>query len=221
MKLAPAVFLDRDGTLVEPRHYPSTPDELILYPNLAPQLRHLRKAGFRLAIITNQSGVARGYFDEDDLKRMHAYLESELRRDGVEIDGVFYCPHHPDGVVPELAIDCSCRKPEPGLLYQAAADLHVDLERSWFIGDILNDVEAGNRAGCRTILVDLGTESPPTSPIRTPHYVARNTEHALRIVCRAERIGPEVDTGYLPESWRTTAGAAVDRGTADTIEVTP
>jgi D-glycero-D-manno-heptose 1,7-bisphosphate phosphatase len=206
MSGARAIFLDRDGTLVEPRHYPSSPEELVLYPNLAPQLRHLRKAGFRLAVITNQSGVARGYFTEDDLSHMHDYLRTELGRHGVEIDGFFYCPHHPDGAVPELAIECSCRKPEPGLLIDAAANLRVDLKRSWFIGDILNDVEAGNRAGCRTILVDLGTESPPESPIRTPHYVARNSEHALCIVRTVERLGPPVDTGYLPGSWRHRTG---------------
>ncbi len=213
MNRTPAVFLDRDGTLVEPRHYPSSPDELILYPNLAPQLRHLREAGFRLAIITNQSGVARGYFDEDDLERMHESITLELRGQGVEIDGIFYCPHHPDGVVPELSITCSCRKPEPGLLREAAADLQVDLERSWFIGDILDDVEAGNRAGCRTILVDLGTESPPTAPIRTPNYVASDTEHALRIVRAVERIGPVVDTGYLPAGWSSVGSNATNART--------
>ncbi len=196
-----AVFLDRDGTLVEPRHYPSSPDELVLYPDLIAELRHLSKAGFRLAVITNQSGIARGYFTEDDLTKMHESLQNELRDNGVEIDGFFYCPHHPDGVVPQLSFSCACRKPEPGLLLEAAEKLHVNLERSWFVGDILNDVEAGIRAGCRTILVDLGTEAAPDSPRRTPHYVARDSGHALRIIRAVEGIGPDVDLDYLPDSW--------------------
>lgn len=209
MSSTPAIFLDRDGTLVEPRHYPSRPEELILYPTIAPHLQQLRQDGFRLVVITNQSGIARGLFSEDDLKRMHDDLRLRLQQRGVEIDGFFHCPHHPEGVIPELAIACDCRKPEPGLLLAAAAELDIDLTRSWFIGDILNDVEAGNRAGCRTILVDLGTESPPESPLCTPHYVARDTEHALRIVCAVERHGPAVDTSYLPSSWlpREAAGA--------------
>jgi len=201
MNTSPAIFLDRDGTLVEPRHYPFRPEELILYPNIAPQLRRLRQDGFRLVVITNQSGIARGLFSEDDLTRMHDDLRLRLQRLGVEMDSFYHCPHHPEGVIPELAITCGCRKPEPGLLLAAATDLGIDLTRSWFIGDILNDVEAGNRAGCRTILVDLGTELPPASPLRTPHYVARDTEHALRIVRAVERCGPAVDTSYLPSSW--------------------
>jgi D-glycero-D-manno-heptose 1,7-bisphosphate phosphatase len=201
MTTTPAVFLDRDGTLVEPRHYPTRPEDLILYPTIAPHLQQLRQDGFRLVVITNQSGIARGLFSEDDLTRMHDDLHLRLRRLGVEIDGFFHCPHHPAGVIPELAIACDCRKPEPGLLLAAAAALDLDLTRSWFIGDILNDVEAGNRTGCRTVLVDLGTESSPESPSRTPHYVARDTEHALRIVRAVERRGPAVDTSYLPSSW--------------------
>ena len=201
MNTTPALFLDRDGTLVEPRHYPSRPEELILYPNIAPCLRQLRQGGFRVVVITNQSGLACGLFSEDDLTRMHDDLRLRLQREGVEIDGFYHCPHHPEGVIPELAIACACRKPEPGLLLAAAADLNLDLTRSWFIGDILHDVEAGNRAGCRTILVDLGTEATPESPVRAPHYVARNTEHALRIVRAIDCRGPAVDTSYLPSSW--------------------
>lgn len=207
MSTYPAVLLDRDGTLVEPRHYPSSPDELVLYPNLATQLRRLRRAGFRLAVVTNQSGIARGYFTAADLERMHDHLRARLRDEGVEIDGFFFCPHHPEGEVPELAIECSCRKPKPGLLLRAATELQLDLKRSWFIGDILNDVEAGNRAGCRTILIDLGTEPAPESPLHTPHFVARDTEHALRIVRAVEHLGPAVETGYLPDRWRNRAGA--------------
>ncbi|MDP9382427.1 MAG: HAD family hydrolase [Chloroflexota bacterium] len=197
----PALFLDRDGTLIHTRHYPTRPDELVLYEGLGPELRALQGHGFLLALITNQSGLARGLFTDADLKLMHEHLAAELDRLGVKLHGVYHCPHHPEGVVAELAVQCSCRKPEPGMLLQAADELDIELERSWFVGDILDDVEAGNRAGCRTVLVDLGTESPPATPIRRPHYVARDTLHALRLIRAVESRATDVDMRYLPESW--------------------
>lgn len=199
--MQPAVFLDRDGTLVHPRRYPSRPEELRLYEGIAPGLRRLRRAGFRLVVITNQSGLARGLFTAADLEAMHQHLCDELARQDVWLEGIYYCPHHPEGVLPELAIRCGCRKPAPGMLLRAAAELELDLRRSWFVGDILDDVEAGHRAGCRTILVDLDTESPPISRARQPEYVARDTRHALRIIGACERIGPPADCNYLPASW--------------------
>jgi D-glycero-D-manno-heptose 1,7-bisphosphate phosphatase len=196
-----AVFLDRDGTLVHPRHYPSRPADLQLYHGIGAGLRRLQAAGFRLVVITNQSGLARGYFGEAELRRMHEHLARELARLDVRLDGVYYCPHHPEGTVPELAIACDCRKPEPGMLLRAAAELALDLDRSWFVGDILDDVEAGNRAGCRTLLVDLGTEPPPASSLRRPCAVARDTRHALEIIAAAERLGPAADLSYIPAGW--------------------
>ena len=198
-----AVFLDRDGTLVHPRHYPSRPDELRLYDGIGPELRRLQSAGFRLVVITNQSGIARGYFGEPELARMHEHLAGELARLGVRLDGVYFCPHHPDGAIPELSIACECRKPAPGMLLRAAGELALDLEHSWFIGDILDDVEAGNRAGCRTILVDLGSEALPATQLRRPDFVARDTIHALRIVAAAESLRPLVELDYRPAGWRT------------------
>jgi len=200
----PALFLDRDGTLVEPRHYPSRPEHLRLYPTLGPELRRLQQAGFRLVVVTNQSGVARGYFTADDLDRMHAYLAGELARWGVRLDATYYCPHHPDGTIAALARPCQCRKPQPGLLLRAAAELDLDLRRSWFVGDILDDVEAGNRAGCPTVLVDLGTEARPDRPLRWPAYVARDTAHALQVIGAVEGCGPPADLTYLPPSWGST-----------------
>jgi D-glycero-D-manno-heptose 1,7-bisphosphate phosphatase len=198
-----SLFLDRDGTLVHPRHYPSRPEDLCLYEGVGPALRRLQAAGFRLVVITNQSGIARGYFDEAALARMHTYLADQLARFDVRLDGVYHCPHHPQGTIPALAVACECRKPQPGMLLRAAADLAIDLRRSWFIGDILDDVEAGNRAGCQTILVDLGTESPPAQPARKPDYVARDTCHALEIVAALTRQGPPADLDYRPQSWLT------------------
>lgn len=204
-----AIFLDRDGTLVHSRHYPSRPEDLVLYADIASELRLLQEAGFRLVIITNQSGIARGYFTATDLQRMHDDLELRLAQVGITITAFYHCPHHPDGAIPELSVRCDCRKPAPGMLLRAAAELDIDLERSWFAGDILDDVEAGNRAGCRTVLVDLGTESLPTRSIRRPDFVARTTRHALQIIRTMELPGPAVDTGidaavdltYRPSSW--------------------
>lgn len=200
-----AIFLDRDGTLVHPRHYPSRPEELILYDGIGPGLRRLQAAGFKLIIITNQSGLARALFTVEDLDRMHVYLSDCLAELDVRVDGVYYCPHHPEGVVPELAVECGCRKPQPGMLVQAAQDLNVDLTRSWFVGDILDDVEAGHRAGCRTVLVDIGTEARPDRPLRTPTYVARDTEHALDIIAAAEYLAPPPDLDYRPARWGSPA----------------
>jgi len=202
-----ALFLDRDGTLVHPRHYPARPEDLQLYDGIGPKLRLLQRAGFRLVVITNQSGLARGYFDANALQAMHDHLTRELAELDVQIHAIYFCPHHPDGTIAELAIDCDCRKPQPGLLLRAAADLALDLRRSWFIGDILDDVEAGNRAGCQTILVDLGSESPPSTSLRRPLAVARDTHHALAIIAAAEGVAPAADLGYLPPAWRRDAAA--------------
>ncbi len=204
--IARAVFLDRDGTLVHARHYPSRPEELILYDNIEGELVALQEAGFRLVVITNQSGLARDLFTADDLRLMHEHLTRELAARGVRLDGIYHCPHHPDGVVPELAIRCDCRKPAPGMLLRAASDLHLDLRRSWFIGDILDDCEAGNRAGCRTVLVDLGTEAPPAHPVRRPTFVARDTRHALQRILGIEGLGPEATTDYRPQGWASLSG---------------
>lgn len=190
-----AVFLDRDGTLVHPRHYPSRPEDLHLYNNIGPGLRAIQRAGFRLVVITNQSGIARGYFTEADLQRMHEYLVKELEQLDVRLDAIYYCPHHPAGVIRELTMRCNCRKPQPGMLLKAAADLDLDLQQCWFIGDILDDVEAGNRAGCRTILVDLGTESIPQQQLRCPNFVTRDTLHALQIIKAIESHNKENEYG--------------------------
>jgi D-glycero-D-manno-heptose 1,7-bisphosphate phosphatase len=197
-----AVFLDRDGTLVHAAHYPSRPQDLHLYDNIGPGLRALQSLGFRLVVITNQAGIARGYFSEADLSRMHAYLRTKLAQWGVHLDGIYYCPHHPEGVVPELAVHCACRKPQPGMLLRAARDLGIDLRRSWFVGDILDDVEAGNRAGCRTILVDLGTESAPEHFLRCPAFVAPDTRQALEIIKTVTALEPDLDLVYRPATWR-------------------
>ncbi|MGW2090304.1 D-glycero-alpha-D-manno-heptose-1,7-bisphosphate 7-phosphatase [Streptomyces sp. NPDC001880] len=148
-----AVLLDRDGTLTEPRHYPSHPNELVLQPGIGAPLRALQNEGFALVLVTNQSGVARGRFDHSVLEVMHERLRALLAQHGVHLDGVYACPHHPDGTMPLYRVVCPCRKPAPGMLLQAARDLDLDLTRSWMVGDSACDIAAGRRAGTRTALV--------------------------------------------------------------------
>lgn len=157
-----AVFLDRDGTLTEPRHYPCHPDELVLQPGIGPPLRALQRAGFALVVVTNQSGLARGLFDLAALDAMHHRLRALLARHGVRLDGIYACPHHPEGTVPRYRSVCPCRKPAPGMLHQAAHDLDLDLARSWTVGDSACDIGAGRRAGTLTALVS--TQPPDVFP---------------------------------------------------------
>lgn len=178
-----AVFLDKDGTLIEDVPYNVDPERIQLTRGAVEGLQLLHAAGYELIVITNQSGVARGYFPESALVEVEERLRQLLAEVGVPRLGFYYCPHHPDGVVQELAIACACRKPEPGLLLCAAADHDIDLAQSWFIGDILNDVEAGRSAGCRTILIDNGNETEwQLSPQRTPHYTVADLAEAAQVI---------------------------------------
>lgn len=197
-----AVFLDRDGTLVYPRHYPKDPNDLVICDGVIGPLRRLQQAGFLVVLITNQAGVAKGYLTEADLGRMHTTLSDRLEQAGVQLDAIYYCPHHTEGVVPEYSVSCDCRKPAPGMLLRAATEHSIDLVHSWFVGDILDDIEAGRRAGCRTVLVDLGTESLPASLIRQPEFVARDTAHALRIILMREQLEDRTDAEDIPNLWR-------------------
>ncbi|WP_446742075.1 HAD-IIIA family hydrolase [Silvibacterium acidisoli] len=154
------IFLDRDGTINEEASYIRTPGELRLLPGVAEALRILRGAGFRIAVITNQPVVARGECTIDDLTRIHHRMEMELGHGGAFVDAIYACPHHPHkgypGEVPELKIDCDCRKPEIGMVKAAALALNSDLENSWFIGDSTVDVQTARNAGIRSILLETG-----------------------------------------------------------------
>ena len=157
--MSKAVFWDKDGTLIPNIPYNIDPAKITLYPDAGDSLHRLKQAGYKLIIISNQSGVAKGLFPEEDLLGVWGRLTQLLAPFGAEPDGFYYCPHDPDGIIPLYMERCSCRKPRPGLLIKAASDHRIDLSQSWMVGDILNDVEAGNRAGCRTILIDRGNET--------------------------------------------------------------
>lgn len=154
-----AVFLDKDGTLVHDVPYNVDPEQVRLTPNAIDGLRLLQRSGYALFVITNQAGIAKGRFSIDQWQRMQTYLAEMLGSCGIRINAFYSCPHHPQGNIARFALDCLCRKPMPGMLLQAAHEHGIDLRNSWMIGDILHDVEAGKRAGCRTVLLDNGNET--------------------------------------------------------------
>jgi D-glycero-D-manno-heptose 1,7-bisphosphate phosphatase len=149
MSCRPFVVLDRDGTLVEERVYLSDPKQLTLLPGAADAMRQFRAMGFGLIVVTNQSAIARGFFDEAQLTRIHEELCRLLEAESVELDGIYFCPHKPED-------RCGCRKPEPGLINLASKELHIELRSSIVIGDKACDIELGRRVGATTILVRTG-----------------------------------------------------------------
>lgn len=178
-----AVFLDKDGTLVNDVPYNVDPGRISLAPGAAEGLRLLQAAGYPLMVVSNQSGIAQGYFPEEALLVVEACLHRLLAASGVQLAGFYYCPHHPEGVVPGYSVHCLCRKPAPGLLLRAASERGIDMQRSWMIGDILDDVEAGRRAGCRTILIDNGNETEWQLALqRLPHHIAGDLVEAARVI---------------------------------------
>lgn len=155
MTLQPAVFLDRDGVLVDDRGFVTKFEELHIFPGVPEALRHLGDAGFRLVVVTNQAVVARGMIDEVALAAIHTALDVRLQEAGAPpLDAVFACPHHPEATVEAYRIVCDCRKPRPGALRTAATQLGLDLSASFMVGDRMSDILAGRRAGCRTVLID-------------------------------------------------------------------
>lgn len=151
---AAAVFLDRDGVLIEEVEYLARPAQVRLIPGAAASIRAANAAGWKVVVVSNQSGVARGLFPESVLPDVHRVIAEQLGE--AKIDGFYYCPHHPTQGQGRYRIDCDCRKPKPGMLLQAARELGIDLAESWTIGDRLTDLQAGAGAGCRTILVRTG-----------------------------------------------------------------
>jgi len=155
-----AVFLDRDGTINKYVGFLTNIDEFELLPGTAEAIKKINASGYLAIVVTNQPVVARGEVTFDQLEEIHKKMQTLLGNDGAYLDGIYYCPHHPHkgyaGEVPELKIDCDCRKPKPGMLYKAEKDFNIDLSQSWMVGDGENDIGAGKNAGCKTALI--GTE---------------------------------------------------------------
>ena len=151
-----AVFIDRDGTLSEEIGYVNHVSRFRLLPRSAEAIKKLNDAGIAAVIITNQAGVARGYFPEERILEVHKRMEELLADGGAKLDGIYYCPHHPSAGEPPYRADCDCRKPKPGLLLRAAKELDIDIKNSYMIGDKFSDVELAHNAGCKGILTLTG-----------------------------------------------------------------
>jgi histidinol-phosphate phosphatase family protein len=197
-----AVFLDKDGTLLDDMPFNVDPERITLAAGAAEGVRLLTEAGYALVAVTNQGGVARGLFPESALAEVEARVRTLVEDAGGRLLGFYYCPHDARGCVAPFNRACGCRKPEPGLLHRAASELDLALEQGWLVGDILDDIEAGRRAGCRTILLDCGNETEwRLTPSRVPHRVASDLREAAEIIV-AGRIGFAAQPRRRPDSRR-------------------
>ena len=186
-----AVFLDRDGTVNEEVGYVNHVERFTLLPRVGEAIRLLNQNGLKTVVITNQSGVARGYFPESLVPLVHQKMQELLKKDGAHLDGIYYCPHHPDVGAPPYRQKCRCRKPEPGLIEEAVKDLDLDLRRCYMIGDRGVDIEFAHRVGAKGILVLTGYgkgewEYWGRQWKETPEYVAQDLFEAVRWILLQE-----------------------------------
>jgi histidinol-phosphate phosphatase family protein len=192
--LAPAIFLDRDGVLNEEVGRISRPQDLVLCPGVGEAVVRINRSTYRSVVITNQPVIARGDCTEEDLARIHARLDTLLAQDHAYVDALYYCPHHPDkgfpGEVAALKFACSCRKPEPGLIEQAAEELRIDLARSWLIGDMTTDMELARRCGLRFIMVGTGHGGRDGAFPGEPEFTAPDLAAAVDHILGAATTGP-------------------------------
>jgi histidinol-phosphate phosphatase family protein len=180
-----AVFIDKDGTLIPDIPYNTDPDLIRLEDNSIEGLRKLQQQSYLLIIVSNQVGVAHGFFEEEKLTAVKKKIIDLLDSENIYLHAFYYCPHHPAGKTQKYNIDCDCRKPKPGMLLKAAKDFDIDLSRSWMIGDILNDVEAGRRAGCNAILIDNNNETEwHLNEFRKPDYMAKTINQAAEYILK-------------------------------------
>jgi D,D-heptose 1,7-bisphosphate phosphatase len=178
-----AIFLDKDGTLVDNIPFNVEPRRITLATGAGAALRLLSRLDYRLFVVSNQDGIAHGHFTEDAMHAVGNRLADLLFREQLTLDGFYYCPHHPEGAMAQYAVNCHCRKPQPGMLIKASMDHDIDLAASWMVGDILHDVEAGNRAGCRTVLIDNGNETEwRLGPRRIPTRIAPDLYTAAMLI---------------------------------------
>jgi D-glycero-D-manno-heptose 1,7-bisphosphate phosphatase len=187
---SPAVFLDRDGTLIEEAGYVNHLNMVKLFPYTVDAVRQLNLAGFKVVVVTNQAGISRGIVAEPFVAEAHAYLSQRLAAGGASVDAYYYCPHHPAGIIAGLNVDCDCRKPRAGLWKRAAAELGLDLSRSFSVGDRWRDVRAAREAGTRSIMVRTGyghSEEHAPPPGVTTDAIVDNLAAAVGWILDAER----------------------------------
>ena len=201
-----AIFLDRDDTLIEDTGYINHPDQVLLIAGVIKPLIELKEMGYKLIVVTNQSGVARGILTEKTLGEIHERLNQLLEEKNIHLDGIYYCPYHPDGVIPQYRRESENRKPNPGMILTAADEMDIDLEQSWVIGNSGRDIEAGKRAGCKTIFIDRKTQvSPLVQALKReqepdPDFRAVNMKEAVNIIKRYHQQSsetPEQHTRFI------------------------
>lgn len=191
MEVNKAVFLDKDGTLIRDIPYNVNPELIALSENMVDGLRGLIAAGYQLIVVSNQSGLAMGLFDYGKLLMAERKIRGLLAVWGIELRAFYYCPHHPQAIVKEYRKTCECRKPASGMLKSAAETHHIDLSLSWMVGDILDDIEAGNMAGCKTALIDNGNETEwKTNAKRVPDIIVSDintaSDYILQVSAHAD-----------------------------------
>jgi histidinol-phosphate phosphatase family protein len=200
----PAIFIGKDGTLLEDLHYNIDPARVRFAPTAFEALRRWRDAGYALIVVCSQSGIARGLFERADLSLLHRALAVRLAEEGIVLQGFYACPHAPG---PMRWAPCGCRKPAPGLLLMAARAHGIDLERSWMVGDVLDDVEAGHQAGCRSVLVDTGSETAwQLEPVRQPEARCGSLLEAAAIILGASRDVAGEPAARVPSVAEAVAG---------------
>jgi D,D-heptose 1,7-bisphosphate phosphatase len=178
-----AIFLDRDDTLIEDPGYISRPEQVKLLKGVDKRLIELKSMGYKLVVISNQSGVARGLVSEKTLDEIHNRLKQLLAEKGAALDRIYYCPYHPNGVIKKYRKDSDWRKPKPGMLLTAASEMDIDLTQSWMIGNSIRDIEAGLKAGCKTILVNHPSHYEQLKlGDPAPDYRAVNIKEAVNII---------------------------------------
>jgi len=174
-----AVFVDRDGTMAEDVSYCSCPEDFNLFPATARAIRLLNEHDFKVIVITNQSGIGRGYFNEETLAQIHDKMRSDLAKEGACVDAIYYCPHHPDD-------NCDCRKPKPKLVLQAAKDFNIDLRHSFLIGDLQIDIDLGKAIGCHSILIG-DSDSIRTDKNVQPDAIVADILEAVQVILKREK----------------------------------
>jgi D,D-heptose 1,7-bisphosphate phosphatase len=193
-----AIFLDRDNTIIEDPGYINNPDQVKLLEGAPEALSSLKALGYKLVVVSNQSGVARGIVTEEILGQIHKRLEQLLAEKGVSLDRIYYCPYHTEGVIPKYRKESDWRKPNPGMLLAASSDMDIDLRESWMVGDTTNDIEAGARAGCRTIMLAGRTHEQKLQPgAPAPDYKAVNLKEVVNIIKMKARSAQK-PAGVLP-----------------------
>lgn len=184
------VFLDRDGVINhEPPKYAYKKKHLKLISGVPEAIKALKKEGFVILIVTNQSGIAKGYFKEEDMHNFNTLLKKELNKHDALIDKIYYCPHHPKGIVKEYSYSCDCRKPKTGMLIRAQKEFNIQFKDSFFIGDKKSDIDAGKSVGCKTILVKTGCGAKELKTKKIDcDFIAKDLKDATKYILKQTKL---------------------------------